>query len=294
MSELQGRVNHSKTLRRWFAACLSFTRSHPLGALGAAIILLMFMNALLAGVISPFDPVVNDYGAMLQSPSAAHWLGTDSFGRDVLSRIIYGSRTALWVGFAASFTGATVGALIGVGSAYFGGRVDLIAQRVMDLLLSFPLIMLALVVVAVTGGGTTNVIIAITIPMVPRCALVLRSSALALRQMPFIEAARALGFGHFRIVLRHMLPNVVAPYLIMLTAFLGQAILLEASLSFLGLGVTEPQAAWGLMLRGAAVEFAERAPWMAIYPGIAISLSVFAFNLLGDSLRDALDPKLRI
>jgi peptide/nickel transport system permease protein len=294
MSELQGRVDHSETLRRWFAACLSFTRSYPLGAVGAAIILIMFMNALLAGVISPFDPVVNDYGAMLQSPSAAHWLGTDSFGRDVLSRIIYGSRTALWVGFAAAFTGATVGALIGVGSAYFGGRVDLIAQRVMDLLLSFPLIMLALVVVAVTGGGTTNVIIAITIPMVPRCALVLRSSALALREMPFIEAARALGFGHFRIVLRHMLPNVVAPYLIMLTAFLGQAILLEASLSFLGLGVTEPQAAWGLMLRGAAVEFAERAPWMAIYPGIAISLSVFAFNLLGDSLRDALDPKLRI
>src|SRR3954469_7600638 len=158
MSEVQGGVNHWKTLRRCFAACLSFTRSYPLGAVGAAIILLMFMNALLAGVISPFDPVVNDYGAMLQSPSAAHWLGTDSFGRDVLSRIIYGSRTALWVGFAASFTGATVGALIGVGSAYFGGRVDLIAQRVMDLLLSFPLIMLALVVVAVTGAGTTNVI----------------------------------------------------------------------------------------------------------------------------------------
>jgi peptide/nickel transport system permease protein len=164
----------------------------------------------------------------------------------------------------------------------------------MDLLLSFPLIILALVVVAVLGSGTTNVIVAITVPMLPRCALVVRSSALALREMPFVEAARALGFGPLHIILRHMLPNVMAPYLIMLTAFLGQAILLEASLSFLGLGVSEPQAAWGLMLRGAAVEFAERAPWMAIYPGLAISLSVFAFNLFGDSLRDALDPKLRV
>jgi peptide/nickel transport system permease protein len=181
-----------------------------------------------------------------------------------------------------------------VASAYFGGKTDLIVQRFMDLLLSFPLIILALVVVAILGTGTTNVILAITVPMVPRCALVVRSSALSLRQMPFVDAARALGFGHRRIIFRHMLPNVMAPYLIMLTAFLGQAILLEASLSFLGLGVAEPTAAWGLMLRGAAVEFAERAPWMAIFPGIAISLSVFAFNLLGDSLRDALDPKLRL
>jgi peptide/nickel transport system permease protein len=198
------------------------------------------------------------------------------------------------VGFASAFLGASLGAVIGVGSAYFGGKIDLILQRFMDLLLSFPLIILALVVVAVLGAGATNVILAIMVPMLPRCALVVRSSALALREMPFVEAARALGFGPARIIVRHMLPNVMAPYLIMLTAFLGQAILLEASLSFLGLGVAEPQAAWGLMLRGAAVDFAERAPWMAIYPGVAISLSVFAFNLFGDSLRDALDPKLRV
>jgi peptide/nickel transport system permease protein len=271
-----------------------FTHQRPLGAVGAAIIIVMILAALLADFIAPFDPLANDYGAMLQAPSANHWFGTDSFGRDVLSRIIYGSRTALWVGFASAFLGATLGALIGVGSAYFGGRTDLILQRFMDLLISFPLIILALVVVAVLGAGATNVILAIMIPMLPRCALVVRSSALALREMPFVEAARALGFGPARIILRHMLPNVMAPYLIMVTAFLGQAILLEASLSFLGLGVAEPQAAWGLMLRGAAVDFAERAPWMAIYPGIAISLSVFAFNLFGDSLRDALDPKLRL
>jgi len=161
------------------------------------------------------------------------------------------------------------------------------------MLLSFPLIVLALVVIAILGTGVQNVILAIAVPMIPRCARVVRSSALAVREMPYIDAARASGFSHNRIILRHMLPNVMAPTLIMLTSFLGQAILLEASLSFIGLGVQEPTAAWGLMLRGAAVEFAETAPWMAIFPGLAISLAVFAFNLFGDSLRDALDPRLR-
>jgi len=278
----------------WWSLTLRSTRQRPLGAIGAAIIGIMIAAAMLAGFVSPYDPLATDYAKMLQAPSSAHWFGTDSFGRDVFTRIIYGSRTALWIGFASAFLGATLGALIGVTSAYFGGKIDLALQRFMDLLLSFPLIMLALVVVSLLGSGMTNVIVAITIPMVPRCALVVRSSALALREMPFVEAARALGFGPLRIIFRHMMPNVMAPYLIMLTAFLGQAILLEASLSFLGLGVAEPQAAWGLMLRGAAVEFAERAPWMAVYPGIAISLAVFAFNLFGDSLRDALDPKLRV
>ena len=279
---------------RWLGASLRFARQRSLGAAGAIIILLMIFAALVANLIAPYDPLETNYAAMLQSPSSSHWFGTDSFGRDVLSRLIYGSRTALWVGFSSSFLGATLGAVIGVVSAYFGGKTDLIVQRFMDLLLSFPLIVLALVVVAVLGTGTANVILAITIPMIPRCAVVVRSSALSLRHMPFVDAARALGFGHKRIIFRHMLPNVMAPYLVMLTAFMGQAILLEASLSFLGLGVTEPTPAWGLMLRGAAVEFAERAPWMAIYPGIAISLSVLAFNLFGDSLRDALDPKLRV
>ncbi len=281
-------------LDRWLEVSFRFTRQRPLGAVGAAIIVIMIAAAVLAGFVAPYDPLTTDYTRMLQAPSSFHWFGTDSFGRDVFTRIIYGSRTALWIGFASSFLGATLGGIIGVTSAYFGGKIDLVLQRCMDLILSFPLVILALVVVSLLGSGMTNVIFAITVPMVPRCAIVVRSSALALREMPFVEAARALGFGPLHIILRHMLPNVMAPFLIMLTAFLGQAILLEASLSFLGLGVAEPQAAWGLMLRGAAVEFAERAPWMAIYPGIAISLSVFAFNLFGDSLRDALDPKLRI
>ncbi len=279
--------------RRRLEAVRDFVRRRPLGTGGAAIILLMVAVAVLAELIAPYDPLKTDYGSMLGAPGPTHWLGTDAFGRDVLSRIVYGSRTALLVGLGASLLGATLGAVIGVTSAYFGGRIDLLVQRVMDIVLAFPLIILALAVVSVLGTGIGNVILAIAVPMVPRCARVVRASALAIRELPYVDAARAAGFGHRRIILRHMLPNVMAPYLIMLTAFLGQAILLEASLSFLGLGVQEPTAAWGLMLRGAAVEFAEAAPWMALFPGLAISLAVFAFNLFGDSLRDALDPRLR-
>jgi len=278
---------------RWLAAIRDFARHRTLGAVGAVVVLVMLVFAVFAGVLAPYDPVAVDFGAMLAAPNATHWLGTDAFGRDVLSRLIYGSRTALLVGFGAALMGATFGAILGVGSAYFGGLVDLYLQRLMDIFLSFPLIILALALVAILGNSIPNVIMAITIPMIPRAALVIRSSALTIREMPYVDAARAAGFGHVRIILRHMLPNVVASYLIMLTAFLSQAILAEASLSFLGLGVQEPTPAWGLMLRGAAVDFAEAAPWMALFPGLSISLAVFAFNLFGDSLRDALDPKLR-
>jgi peptide/nickel transport system permease protein len=279
--------------RRWLTEVADFCRRRPLGAIGAAVVIVNLVVGVGAEVIAPYDPLATDYGAMLAAPSAAHWLGTDAFGRDVLSRIVYGSRTAMLVGFACAFFGATIGAVIGVTSAYFGGRVDLLIQRINDIFLAFPLIILALAVVAILGTGVTNVIMAITVPMIPRAALVARSSALAIRELPYVDAARAAGFRHRRIILRHMLPNVMAPYLIMLTAYLGQAILAEASLSFLGLGVSEPTPAWGLMLRGAAVQFAEAAPWMAIFPGLAISLAVFAFNLFGDSLRDALDPRLK-
>jgi peptide/nickel transport system permease protein len=277
----------------WWSGVLTFARRRPLGAIGALIVVVMLVVAVMASWIAPNDPVAVDFAAMLARPNAKHWLGTDAFGRDVLSRLIFGSQTALLVGFGSALLGATAGAILGVGSAYFGGRIDLYLQRFMDIFLSFPLIILALAIVSILGNTLPNVIMAITIPMIPRCALVIRSSALAIREMPYVDAARAAGFGHARIVLRHMLPNVMAPYLIMVTAFLGQAILLEASLSFLGLGVQEPTASWGLMLRGAAVDFAETAPWMAVFPGLAISLSVFAFNLFGDSLRDALDPRLR-
>ncbi|HTL27345.1 MAG TPA: ABC transporter permease [Burkholderiales bacterium] len=277
----------------WQGSIVRFVRQRPLGAIGAAIVIVMAVVAATAGLIAPYDPLETDYAAMLAAPDAKHWLGTDAFGRDVLSRVIYGSRTALLVGLGASLLGASIGSLIGVASAYFAGRTDLVVQRIMDVFFAFPVIILALAVVAVLGTGAGNVILAIAAPMIPRCARVVRSSALAVREMPYVDAARAAGFSNGRIILRHMLPNVMAPILIMATAFLGEAILLEASLSFLGLGVQEPTAAWGLMLRGAAVQFAESAPWMAIFPGLAITLAVFGFNLFGDSLRDALDPRLR-
>jgi peptide/nickel transport system permease protein len=245
------------------------------------------------------DPTAASFGDILLQPSVAHPFGTDALGRDVFTRIIYGSRTALTVGFAASFVGSTLGLAFGVVGAYAGGKLDQLVQRLMDVLISFPLIVLAIAVVAVlpssteTLAGLVNVIIAITIPIVPRVARVVRSSALSVVAMPYIEAARSVGVQQLRIAWRHVVPNVMAPYLIMLSAFLGQAILLEASLSFLGLGVNEPTPAWGLMLRGAGMQFLEQAPWLAIAPGIAISAAVFGFNLFGDSLRDALDPRLR-
>ena len=211
----------------------------------------------------------------------------------MFSRIIYGARTALFVGFVAAFVGATGGLILGVASAYYGGWFDLIVQRIMDVFMAFPLIIMALAVVAVLGTGIDKVIIAITIPFIPQCARVVRSNALAIREIPYVDAARACGFGHARIILRHMAPNVMAPYLIMITAFVGQAILLEASLSYLGLGVQEPTPAWGLMLQGGAEEYVESAPWVAVWPGVAISLAVFGFNLFGDAVRDTLDPKLR-
>jgi peptide/nickel transport system permease protein len=278
---------------------VQFMMQQPLGAGGLVVIVVMMVCALFAPWVAPYDPLTVNYSAMLAAPSAEHWLGTDSFGRDVLSRIIYGSRTALAIGFIASFWGSTVGAVIGVVSAYFGGKTDLVIQRIMDVLLSFPIIVLAITVVAVLGknivlGVDINLIIAIGLPMMPKVARVVRSSALAIRELPYVDAARAAGYSHSRIIFRHIAPNVVAPYLIMLTAFVAQAILAEASLSFLGLGVTEPTPSWGLMLSGADAGFYQQAPWMIVFPGVAISLAVFAFNMFGDSLRDWLDPKIKL
>jgi peptide/nickel transport system permease protein len=278
---------------------LSFIVQQPLGAAGLVVIVAMLFASVFAKYVTPYDPLAIDFSAMLSKPSLEHLLGTDAFGRDVFTRIVYGARTALLVGFLSSFVGSTLGAVIGVISAYFGGRIDMAIQRFMDVLLSFPIIVLALTVVAVlgkffVGGLDLNLVVAIAIPMVPKVARVVRASALAIRELPYIDAARAAGYSHTRIIFRHIVPNVVAPYLIMLTAFMAQAILLEASLSFLGLGVTEPTPAWGLMLSGSSAEFYREAPWMIIFPGLAISLAVFAFNLFGDSLRDWLDPKIKI
>jgi peptide/nickel transport system permease protein len=277
----------------WTTRTLQFAIRNPLGAAGAVVIIVMFVVAVFADVIAPYNPVANAFDRLHLPPSLENWFGTDQFGRDVFSRLIYGARTALLVGFASSVVGASIGLVLGVASAYFGGRIDLVFQRVLDVFMAFPLIIMALAVIAIFGTGAQNVIIAITIPFIPRCARVVRSAALAIREMPYIDAARANGFSHSRIILRHMIPNVMAPFLIMITAFVGQAILLEASLSYLGLGVQEPTPAWGLMLQGGAEEYAESAPWIAIFPGLAISLAVFGFSLFGDAVRDELDPKLR-
>jgi len=274
------------------ASTWALCRRQPLGAAGAVILLAMVLAAVFADVITVYDPEEIRFEEMLQAPSWAHPLGTDNYGRDILTRIVYGARTALYVGILAAFLGSFAGLVLGVSSAYFGGKFDLLFQRVMDVFQAFPLIILALAVVAVLGTGVGNVIIAITIPFIPDCARVVRSNALAVRQTPYIDAARACGFTSSRIILRHMTPNVMAPFLIMLTTFIGQAILLEASLSYLGLGVQEPVPAWGLMLQGGAEEYAESAPWVPVFPGLAIALTVFAFNLFGDALRDLLDPRL--
>jgi len=276
-----------------FGTVLAFCRREPVGTLGMVIVLIIAAAGLGAEWLAPYNPTSNDFAAMTEAPSWAHLLGTDQLGRDIFSRIVFGARTALIVGFSSAIVGGFTGLVLGVASAYFGGFIDLIMQRIMDIMMAFPLIIMALAIVAIFGTGVHNVIVAVTIPLIPRCARVIRASALAIREMPYVDAARACGFGHTRIILRHMVPNVMAPFLIILTAFVGQAILAEASLSYLGLGVQEPVAAWGLMLQGGAEEYASTAPWIAIFPGVAIMLSVLGINLFGDALRDELDPKLR-
>ena len=274
-------------------AVAKFVRTKPLGAAGGLIILGMLVVALFADALAPYDPYKGDYALQFARPSAEHWFGTDEFGRDVLSRVMYGARIALFVGFTASFAGCTLGGLLGVSSAYWGGKVDLLLERVMDILLTFPQLILALAIVSILGPAVQNVVIAITIPIIPRAARVVRATALAVKENQYVEAVHALGALRRRVVLQHIVPNIMAPYIIILTATLGAAILAEAALSYLGLGTAEPTPSWGLMLSGSASSYAEKAPWIALFPGIAISLAVFGFNLFGDSLRDALDPRLR-
>jgi peptide/nickel transport system permease protein len=282
----------SRWTRIW-KAIGKFIMTKPLGAIGGVIILVMIFAAVFAPQIAPYDPYELNQSLQFGAPSLSHPFGTDEFGRDLFTRIIYGAKIALIIGFCASFLGATGGAIVGVVSAYMGGKTDLLIQRFVDILLAFPLLILALAIASVLGRSPFNLILAIAIPVIPRTARIVRASALSAKELVYVEAARAVGSSHIRVMFRHIIPNIMAPYLIILTAQLGSAILTEASLSFLGLGTAEPDPSWGLMLSGGAPLYAEKAPWVAIFPGVAISLAVFGFNLLGDSLRDALDPRLR-
>lgn len=275
---------------------LRFIINEPLGAFGLVVIVASVLLTLFAPLIAPYDPLANDYTAAVQAPSAMHWLGTDSFGRDIFSRILYGGRTALLIGVTASFVGCTIGALLGIGSAYFGGWIDMILERFMEILLAIPITVLALVLVSTLGrnmvlGVDANLVFAIALPIIPKMARVARSQALSIRRMSYVDAARTLGFGHLRIIALHMAPNIFGPYIVMLTAFVSQAILIEASLSYLGLGVVEPTPSWGLMLAGNAFNTAMTAPWVVVFPGLAIAIVIFAFSMFGDALRDLLDPK---
>jgi len=270
-----------------------FCREKPLGALAALLLLLMVLAAAFAETLATYDPIRTDAEHTLAPPDRAHWFGTDNLGRDIYSRIIYGARVSLAVGIASSFLGAVFGGIIGVISGYFGGWFDLMTQRIMDILQGLPLLVLAMVMAAALGPSIGNVIVAISVPIIPRAQRVIRGSVLAIREFAYIEAARALGIGHLAIAFRHILPNTVGPFIVLMTAQFGSAILVEAALSFLGLGVPEPYPSWGRMLSVSAAEFAQKAPWMVLFPGTAISLVVFASNLLGDAVRDKLDPRLR-
>jgi peptide/nickel transport system permease protein len=279
--------------RGWPWALARFCRKKPLGAAGGAVMLLMVVVAVLADPLATHDPIATNANSTLSKPGAEFLLGTDHLGRDIYTRIVYGARVSLIVGVGSTLLGSVLGGVIGLLSAYFGGLTDLITQRVMDILQGLPLLVLALVMAAALGPSIPNVIVAISIPILPRAARVIRASVLSIREFQYVEAARGLGLGHLRIAFRHILPNTIGPFIVLCTAQLGSAILVEATLSFLGLGVPEPYPSWGRMLSVSAAEYAQKAPHLVLFPGIAISLAVFGSNLLGDALRDTLDPRLR-
>ena len=270
-----------------------FARRKPLGALGAVIVGALLVMALFAEQIAPYGYDDTIRGARMRPPSAAHWLGTDNLSRDMWSRIVYGARVSVTVGFATVALAVVLATAIGVSSGYFGGAYDLVVQRVVDAWLSFPYLVIVLSVMAVLGPGLLNVVLSLAIIIAAVNSRVIRGATIAIAQGTYVEAARALGCGHTRILVRHILPNVIATIIILATIGLGAAILAESGLSFLGFGVPPPYPAWGAMLSGSGRTYMFRAPWMAIWPGIAISLAVFGFNMLGDALRDVLDPRLR-
>ena len=275
------------------AALWTVIKRKPLGMVSAALILLVVVTAIFANVLAPYDPLATQPEIRLAPPSWAHPFGTDDIGRDVLSRVIYGSRISLWVGLLAVGIGTLVGMIVGLVSGYWEGRLDLVLQRLMDAQMTIPGLILALAIVSVLTPNTTNAMLAIAMVIIPGNSRVVRGAVLSAKQNRFVEAAQAIGCKDFRIIVTHILPNVTAPILILASIWLGNAILIEASLSFLGVGTQPPTPSWGLMLSSTGRAFMEQAPWLAIFPGLAISLSVFGFNLFGDTLRDAWDPKLR-
>jgi peptide/nickel transport system permease protein len=293
-------INHQAELARaganitgWWSRIAFFTGRYPLGAVGAAIVVLFVLTAVFADIIAPVDPTATNSKFSLAAPSERFWLGADFMGRDMYSRIVHGARISLAVGAGAMGLGALIGISVGLASGYLGGWFDLLVQRLLDIMQSLPLLVMAIVMAASLGPSLRNTIIAIAIPLVPTVARVVRSNTLSLREQPFVEAARAVGMGEVRIAVRHVLPNTLAPLIVLATAQLGSAILVEASLSFLGLGIPEPHPSWGRMLSESAAEYVRTAPWLVIFPGVAISLTVFGTNLLGDALRDILDPRER-
>jgi peptide/nickel transport system permease protein len=268
-------------------------RRYPLGAIGGVILAVFVFAAALAPLLTHFDAVSTDARVSLAAPSALHPMGADFMGRDVYSRIVYGARISLAVGIGATLLGGSIGVLIGLLSGYLGGWIDLAAQRLIDILQSLPLIVMALLMTASLGPSLRNTIIAISIALIPSSARVVRANTLSLREQPFVESAKAIGMSQARIAFRHVLPNTLAPLIVLATAQLGATILIEAALSFLGLGVPEPHPSWGRMLSESAAEYVRTAPWLVIFPGVAISAVVFGTNLLGDAVRDLLDPRQR-
>lgn len=267
-------------------------RTKPLGVAGLLFVGVVTLASLFAPLITDYGPT-QLAGMPLQKPSSAHWFGTDDFGRDVFSRVLYGGRVSLRVGFLAVLLGASAGAFLGLVSAYRGGWFDLISQRFVDALMAFPTLVLALAIVAALGSSQRNVIIAIAIAMLPNIARVVRSAVFSIREEQYIEAARSIGTPDRTIMRRHILPNAMGPLIVVATAYFGGAIVTEAALSFVGLGVPPPNPSWGNMMSGPARTYIAVAWWMAFFPGLALSLLVFGVNLFGDSLRDILDPRLR-
>jgi peptide/nickel transport system permease protein len=296
MASIEQEVEATRTAARvegFVSDALFLVRRYPLGAAGAVIVTLFVLMAICADWITVFDPTATDPRSALAPPGAAHLLGADFMGRDQWSRIVHGARISLAVGLGSTGLGCLFGVTIGLLSGYFGGWIDLIVQRFMDVMQALPLLVMALVMTAALGPSLPNTIIAIAIPLVPNVARVIRSNTLMLRELPFVEAARAVGMNETMIALRHVLPNTLAPLIVLATAQLGSTILVEAALSFLGLGVPEPHPSWGRMLSESAAEYVRTAPWLVIFPGLAISFVVFGTNLLGDALRDLLDPRQR-